>query len=73
MDICGDCSRVTGNPEVITSPVGLVPINALVLTGLANFQVVGYTEVISKKNIEADFPNFGRGFDSHRPLQILNE
>jgi hypothetical protein len=29
----------TGNPEVISSSVGLVPRNALVLSGLANFQV----------------------------------
>ena len=29
----GSC-RVTGNREVISSPVGLVPINALVLTAL---------------------------------------
>jgi hypothetical protein len=37
---------MTGNPEVISSSVGLVPINALVLTGLANFRVVGKPEVI---------------------------
>jgi len=30
---------MTGNPEVISSPVGLVPRNAVVLTGLANFRV----------------------------------
>jgi hypothetical protein len=40
---------MTGNPEVISSPVGLVPINALVLTGLANFRVVGYSETIRKR------------------------
>jgi len=28
------CSRVTSKPEVIALPVGLVPINALVMTGL---------------------------------------
>jgi len=32
MDVSRDCSRVTGNPEVIDSSVGLVPTNALVLT-----------------------------------------
>jgi hypothetical protein len=40
------CSRVTGNPEVISSSVGLVPTNALVLTGLANFRVVDNSELI---------------------------
>src|SRR5258705_9506147 len=29
--------RIFPNPEVISSPVGLVPPNALVLTSLANF------------------------------------
>src|SRR5258708_13681207 len=33
------CSRVTSNPEVFDSSVGLVPTNALALTGLANFRV----------------------------------
>jgi len=33
---------MTGNPEVFSSPVGLVPTNALLLSGLANFRVVGY-------------------------------
>jgi hypothetical protein len=37
---------MTGNPEVISSPVGLVPTDALVLTGLAFFRVVGYSEVV---------------------------
>src|SRR5713101_2286401 len=40
---------MTGNPEVISSPVGLVPTNALVLTGLANFRVVGNSETIRKR------------------------
>ena len=35
---------MTGNPEVINSPVGLVQPNALVLIRLANFRVVGYPE-----------------------------
>ncbi len=35
---------MTGNPEVISSPVGLVPTNALVLNGPLNSQIV-YTEV----------------------------
>jgi hypothetical protein len=33
---------LTGNPEVISSPVGLVPTNALVSRDLVNF-LVGYT------------------------------
>jgi hypothetical protein len=37
---------MTGNPEVIGSSAGLVPLNALVLTGLANFRVLGNSEVI---------------------------
>jgi len=40
--------RVTGNPEVISSPVWSVPINALVLTGLANFRLVADPEVIQQ-------------------------
>ena len=39
-------SRVTGNPEVIGSSAGLVPLNALVLSDLANFRVVGNPEAI---------------------------
>src|SRR2546422_7634140 len=42
------CSRVTGNPEVIRSPVRLVPRNALVLSGPANFRVVGQPEVMAR-------------------------
>src|SRR5258705_113602 len=30
------CSRVTDNPEVISSPVGLVPTNALVCSDVAS-------------------------------------
>ena len=30
---------MTGNPEVISSPVGLVPTNVLVLTGLGDYLV----------------------------------
>jgi hypothetical protein len=36
---------LTGKPEVIGSSVVLVPTNALVLTCLANFRVVGNPEV----------------------------
>jgi hypothetical protein len=32
-----------GNPEVISWPIGLVPRNAFVLTGLAIFRVVDIT------------------------------
>ena len=34
------CARITGNPEVISSPVGLVPTNALVLTNPINSRLV---------------------------------
>ena len=50
--ICGkasssdDCERITGNPEVIGLSTGLVPRNALGLTDLTNFRVVGNPEVI---------------------------
>jgi hypothetical protein len=37
---------VTSKPETIDSSVGLVPRNALGLTDLANFRVVGNPEVI---------------------------
>jgi hypothetical protein len=37
---------MTGKPEVIGLLVGLVPINARVLSGLANFRVVGKPELI---------------------------
>jgi len=36
--------RMTGNLEVMSSSVGLIPTNALVLTGLATFRVVGDSE-----------------------------
>jgi hypothetical protein len=36
--------RPGDNPEVISSPVGLVPTNALVLTELAAFSVTGKPE-----------------------------
>jgi hypothetical protein len=39
-------SRITGNPEVIRSSVGLVLTNALVLSGLANFWINGNSELI---------------------------
>jgi hypothetical protein len=38
---------LTSNPEVISSPVGLVPTNALVLTGLAAFGVASNLEGMS--------------------------
>ena len=38
--------RITGKPEIIGSSSKSVPTNALVLTGLANFLVVGKQEVI---------------------------
>ena len=41
-----DYVRITGNPEVISSSAGLVPRNALVLTGLADFLQVGNPEII---------------------------
>jgi hypothetical protein len=36
--------QITGNPEVIGSSAGLVPRNALVLTGLAILRVVADAE-----------------------------
>jgi hypothetical protein len=42
--ISRDRAWITGNPEVISSPVGLVPTNALVLTDLATFRVIGKAE-----------------------------
>jgi hypothetical protein len=39
-------SSARGKPEVISS----VPINALVLTGLANIRVVGNPETIEKRS-----------------------
>jgi len=39
-----DCSRMTGKPETTNSSVGLVPRNALVLTELATFRVIGKQE-----------------------------
>jgi hypothetical protein len=36
--------RITSKQEVIGSSVGLVPLNALVLTGVAKFGLVGCTE-----------------------------
>ncbi len=41
-----DRHSVTRKPEVIRSSVGLVPTNALVLTGLATFRLVGKPQVI---------------------------
>src|SRR6266853_3203948 len=35
-----DCAQVTGNPGVISSPVGLVPTNALVLTEPINSETI---------------------------------
>jgi hypothetical protein len=43
-----DCAWMTGNPEAMSSSVGLVPTNALVLTDQANFREVGYTEAITE-------------------------
>jgi hypothetical protein len=40
----GANSRITGKPEVIGSSVGLVLRNALKLSGLANFEMLGYPE-----------------------------
>jgi hypothetical protein len=52
-DVSRDRARVTGKPEVFCSPVGLVPTNALVLTGLANFQVVAYSQLMGQVPINA--------------------
>jgi len=42
--LAADCARVTGRPEVIGSFAGFVPIDALVLTGLATVRVVSNPE-----------------------------
>jgi hypothetical protein len=52
--------RVAGNLEVTSSPVGLVPTNALILSGLVNFRVVGYPEVIRFICHAARWPRFFR-------------
>ena len=54
--------RMTGNPEVISSPVGLVPTNALVLNGPLNSQIV-YTEV----SLEAVVQKRGSGKCARTP------
>jgi hypothetical protein len=43
--------RMTGNPEVSSSPVGLVPTNALVLTELVKSRMVGNPEVILRPDL----------------------
>ena len=40
---------ITGNPEVISSPVGLVPINALVVIDDANSRMVDKPDVIQRR------------------------
>ena len=40
-------SRVTGKPQVISSPIGVSSDNALVLTGLATFRLVRNSEVLA--------------------------
>src|SRR6266403_3166154 len=40
------CVRIAGKPEANGSSVGFVPTNALVLTALANFRVVGDSKII---------------------------
>jgi len=42
---------VTGKLEVIAWSIGLVPRNALVLTGLATFRMVGKPEVILEPDL----------------------
>ena len=39
-----DCGRMTGKPEAMPPVDRLLPINALILTGLANFRVTGKSE-----------------------------
>jgi hypothetical protein len=41
------CVRIAGSRKLPVSSVEFVPTNTLVLTGLATFQVVGYTKAIS--------------------------
>jgi hypothetical protein len=44
--LLADAGQITGKPEVIGSSTGLVPPNALVLTGLATFRTVGKPGII---------------------------
>jgi hypothetical protein len=46
-----DSGRIAGNPEVIGSPVGLVPTNALALSGLANLGMSGKSGLILGSNL----------------------
>jgi hypothetical protein len=55
--ISRDRAWITGNPEVISSPVGLVPTNALVLTDLATFRVVGNADVFAELHTQLDKSN----------------
>jgi hypothetical protein len=59
------CFRVTGNPEVIGSAVGLVPTNALVLL---NVRMVGYTSKRPDGNNERA-KRFARSLLSHLGVQ----
>ena len=45
--------QIAGIPEVIGSPVGLVTTNALALTRLATFRVVGYSQLMRQVLINA--------------------
>ena len=44
---CPNCFRMTASREPFDSSVGLVSTNALLLTGPANFRVVGQPEVMA--------------------------
>ena len=52
-----DRGRITGNPEVICSSVGLVPTNALV-SGIQYFKLIGRSVISSWVTAEGDFIRF---------------
>ena len=62
---------MTGNPEVIGSSAGLVPRNALVLTGLANFRMVGHQEVIQRDLFHHLAETLGLGFSAWADQRVL--
>ena len=49
-----DWAWITGNPEVIGSPVGLVPTNALVLINGDKLRLVGSPSVILGPDLTGD-------------------
>src|ERR1700686_4155597 len=57
-------SRSPGESQLLLLLINALPESSRVHSGC----IIGNAEVISRKDIEADFPSLERGFDSHRPL-----